>query len=316
VTLIEAGRIAPREDPELADGLRRAIAAQGTTPPTAQGATAQGATAQGATAQGAGQGAAQGAGQRATHGVTLIENASVVAVESGPTLVLADGRRIAGSHLLVATGRRPNLEHLALQAGNVRASPAGIVTDRGLRSVTNRRVFAIGDIADPVGIGPRAFTHVGSYHASIVIRRALFRLPARLDYAALPRVIYTTPELAQVGLTESEARAAGHRVTLLRAPLAENDRAVAEGDPTGLVKLVISGNRVLGAGILAPHAGEMIGQWTLAIARRVPAAVLVGLMAPYPTLAEAGKRALSGLFAPRLFAARTKSLVRLLIRLP
>jgi pyruvate/2-oxoglutarate dehydrogenase complex dihydrolipoamide dehydrogenase (E3) component len=277
VTLIEAGRIAAREDPELADGLRRAVAAQG---------------------------------------VTLIEGASVAAVEPGPTLLLADGRHIAGSHLLIATGRQPNLERLALDVGRVRAGPAGIATDRGLRSVTNRRVFAIGDIADPVGIGPRAFTHVGSYHASIVIRRALFRLPARLDYAALPRVIYTSPELAQVGLTEQEARDAGHRVTLLRAPLAENDRAVAEGDVTGLVKLVIAGNRVLGAGILAPHAGEMIGQWTLAIARRVKPAALAGLIVAYPTRAEAGKRALTALFAPRLFAARTKSLVRLLIRLP
>jgi pyruvate/2-oxoglutarate dehydrogenase complex dihydrolipoamide dehydrogenase (E3) component len=289
VTLVEAGRIAPREDPELADGLRRAITAQGTTQRTAQGTA---------------------------HGVTVIEGASVAAVEPGPTLVLADGRRIAGSHLLIAAGRRPNLERLALEAGNVRAGPGGIVTDRGLRSVTNRRVFAIGDIADPIGLGPRAFTHVASYHAAIVIRRALFRLPARLDYAALPRVIYTTPELAQVGLTEAEARAAGHRVTLLRAPLAENDRAVAEGDVTGLVKLVVAGGRVLGADILAPHAGEMIGQWTLAIARRVPPAALAGLITPYPTRAEAGKRALAGLFAPRLFAARTKSLVRLLIRLP
>ena len=126
----------------------------------------------------------------------------------------------------------------------------------------------------------------------------------------------TNPELAQVGLTEAEARAAGHRVTLLRAPLAENDRAVAEGDVTGLVKLVIAGNRVLGAGILAPHAGEMIGQWTLAIGRRVPLTALAGLIVPYPTRAEAGKRALASLFAPRLFAPRTKSLVRLLIRLP
>jgi pyruvate/2-oxoglutarate dehydrogenase complex dihydrolipoamide dehydrogenase (E3) component len=277
VTLIEAGHIAAREDPELVDGLRRAVIAQG---------------------------------------VTLIEAMSVAAVEPGPILVLADGRRIAGSHLLIAAGRRPNLERLALEAGNVRAGPAGIATDRGLRSLTNRRVFAIGDIADPVGIGPRAFTHVGSYHASIVIRRALFRLPAKVDYAALPRVIYTSPELAQVGLTEQEAREAGHRVTLLRAPLAENDRAVAEGDVSGLVKLVVAGNRVLGAGILAPHAGEMIGQWTLAIAQRVKLATLAGLIVPYPTRAEAAKRALTGLFAPRLFAARTKSLVRLLIRLP
>jgi pyruvate/2-oxoglutarate dehydrogenase complex dihydrolipoamide dehydrogenase (E3) component len=277
VTLVEADRIAAREDPELADGLRRAVIAQG---------------------------------------VTLVEGASVTAVEPGPILVLADGRRLAGSHLLIAVGRRPNLERLALDAGNVRAGPAGIATDRGLRSVTNRRVFAIGDIADPAGIGPRAFTHVGSYHASIVIRRALFHLPARLDYAALPRVIYTTPELAQVGLTEQEARQAGHRVTLLRAPLAENDRAVTEGDPIGLVKLVVAGRRVLGAGILASHAGEMIGQWTLAVARRVPPAALVELITPYPTRAEAGKRALTGLFTSRLFAIRTKMFVRLLFWLP
>ena len=79
-----------------------------------------------------------------------------------------------------------------------------------MRSVSNKRVFAVGDIADPAGIGPRAFTHVGSYHAGIVIRRALFRLPARIDYAALPRVTYTDPELAQTGLTEAEALAAGH----------------------------------------------------------------------------------------------------------
>jgi pyruvate/2-oxoglutarate dehydrogenase complex dihydrolipoamide dehydrogenase (E3) component len=277
VTLIEAARIAARDDPELADGLRRALRDQG---------------------------------------VALIEGQAVAAVAPGPTLSLADGRQIAGSHLLVAAGRTPNVEDLGLAAGSVRVGSAGIATDRGLRSLTNRRVYAIGDIADPIGIGPRAFTHVGSYHAAIVIRRAVFRLPARVDYAALPRVIYTTPELAQVGLTEAEARDAGHRVMVLRAPLADNDRAVAEGDSRGLVKLVVSGNRVVGAGILAPHAGEMIGQWTLAISQRVKLAALAGLIAPYPTRAEAGKRALSSFFAPRLFAARTKSLVRVLIRLP
>lgn len=277
VTLVEAGRIAARDDPELADGLRRAMRAQG---------------------------------------VTLIEGQGVAAVAPGPTLVLADGSRIVGSHLLLAAGRTPNIEDLALDVGNVQAGPGGIATDRGLRSPTNRCVYAVGDIANPAGLGPRAFTHVGLYHASIVIRRALFRLPARVDYAALPRVIYTTPELAQVGLTEAEARAAGHRVTVLRAPLADNDRAIAEGDCSGLVKLVIAGRRLLGAGILAPHAGEMIGQWTLAIAGRAKLATLAGLIVPYPTRAETGKRAVTSLFAPRLFAPRTKALVRALIRLP
>jgi pyruvate/2-oxoglutarate dehydrogenase complex dihydrolipoamide dehydrogenase (E3) component len=249
-------------------------------------------------------------------GVVLREGISVAAVEPGPVLVLSDGTRIEGSHLLVAVGRRPNLQALDLAVGNVQATDAGIVTDRGLRSVTNRRVYAAGDIAAPQRIGPRAFTHVGSYHAGIVIRRALFRLPARVDYASLPRVTYTNPELAQAGMTEAEARAAGHRVTLLRWPLADNDRAVAERDTTGLVKLVVVGNRVVGAGILAPNAGEMIGMWVLAIAQRVKLGALAGTIIPYPTRSEAAKRAASYFFVPRLFAPRTKSLIRLLARLP
>jgi pyruvate/2-oxoglutarate dehydrogenase complex dihydrolipoamide dehydrogenase (E3) component len=137
-----------------------------------------------------------------------------------------------------------------------------------------------------------------------------------VDYAALPRVTYTSPELAQVGLTEAEATAAGHRIGILRWPLADNDRAVAERDVAGLVKLVVGGNRVLGAGILAPNAGEMIGLWGLAIAQRTKLNVLASLIIPYPTRSEAAKRAAASFFAPRLFAPRTKSVVRLLARLP
>lgn len=277
VTVIEAATIAGKEDPELVACLRRCL------------------------------------GDR---GVALLEQAKVTAVEPGPTIVLGNDRRITGSHLLVATGRRPNLADLNLAAGNVRASAAGIATDHGLRSLTNRRVYAIGDIADPCGIGPRAFTHVGSYHAGIIIRRALFRLPARINYAALPRVTYTHPELAQVGLTEAQARAAGHRIETLRWPLSDNDRAVAEGDRVGLVKLVIGSGRVLGAGILAPNAGEMISLWGLAIAQRIRLRALASQIVPYPTRTEAGKRAAGTFFLPRLFAPRSRQLVRLLTRLP
>jgi pyruvate/2-oxoglutarate dehydrogenase complex dihydrolipoamide dehydrogenase (E3) component len=278
VTVVEADHIAGREDAELADGLRAALAG---------------------------------------NGIEVLEGVAVVRAEPGPVLLLRDGRRIAGSHLLVAAGRRPNIEDLGLEAGGVQAGPGGIATDAGLRSLSNRRVFAAGDIADPQGIGPRAFTHVGAYHAGIVIRRALFHLPARVDYAALPRVTYTDPELAQVGLTEAEARAAGYVIRVLRWPLAENDRAQAERRPEGLVKLVTTRRgRLLGAGILAPHAGEMIGVWTLAIAQRTSLSALAGLIVPYPTLAEAGKRAAGSFFMGRLFAPATKRLVRLLAWLP
>jgi pyruvate/2-oxoglutarate dehydrogenase complex dihydrolipoamide dehydrogenase (E3) component len=277
VTVIEAAAIAGKEDPELVEGLRACLTARG---------------------------------------ITLLERTTVTAVESGPTLILSDGTRIAGTHLLVAVGRRPNLADLELAAGNVRASHDGVVTDAGLRSLTNHRVYAVGDIAAPHGIGPRAFTHVGSYHAGIVIRRALFRLPARVNYAALPRVTYTRPELAQAGMTEAEASAAGRSISVLRSPLAENDRAVAEADATGLVKLIVSRGRLLGAGILAPNAGEMIGLWSLAISQRVKLSTLASQILPYPTRSEAGKRAAGSLFLSRLFSPRTKRIVQFLARLP
>lgn len=278
VTLVEHGRIAKREDAELAGVLRGALLADG---------------------------------------VALLENTSVAAVEPGPTLVLEDGRRISGTHLLVATGRTPNLEALNLEAAGIRAGPRGIATDAGLRSLSARRVYAAGDIADPQNIGPRYLTHVGSYHAGILARRMLFRLPARIDYAALPRVTYTDPELAQAGMTEEEARAAGQDVRILRWPLAENDRAIAEGRTDGLAKLVVTPRgRLLGAGIAGPHAGEMIGAWTLAIGRKLSADAMAGLVVPYPTRSEIGKRAAATFSLDRLFAPRTRWLVRMLGRLP
>jgi pyruvate/2-oxoglutarate dehydrogenase complex dihydrolipoamide dehydrogenase (E3) component len=277
VTVIEASTIANRDEPELVAGLRLALTRRQ---------------------------------------ITFLEGVPVASAEPGPVLVLRDGRRVAGSHVLVAVGRRPNIEALHLDAAGVATSAVGVITDSGLRSPGNRRVYAMGDIADPAGIGPRAFTHVGLYHAGIIIRRALFRLPAKIDYSALPHVTYTDPELAQTGLTEAEANAAGRTIQILRWPLSENDRAVAERNENGMVKLIVSGNRVIGAGILSPHAGEMIGQWTLAISRKIPLSALAGMIAPYPTRSEAGKRAVGTFFAARLFSERTKTLVRLLGRLP
>jgi pyruvate/2-oxoglutarate dehydrogenase complex dihydrolipoamide dehydrogenase (E3) component len=281
VSVIEAGSIAGRDDPELVEGLRRALRRDG---------------------------------------VALHEGVAVrsfAPTDQGLVARLADGSAIEGTHLLLATGRAARVAGLDLQAGNVAFTARGITTDAALRSTTNRRVFAAGDIADPVGIGPRAFTHVCSQHAGILARAMLLRLPAKLDYAALPRVTYTDPELAQIGMTEAEARAAGHQVRLLRFPLAETDRAVTEGLHDGLVKLVATpSGRLLGAGILAPGAGEMAGLFTLMIARRMKLSALAGLVLPYPTLAEAAKRAAGDFYAPKLLSPVVKRVVGLLKRLP
>jgi pyruvate/2-oxoglutarate dehydrogenase complex dihydrolipoamide dehydrogenase (E3) component len=237
----------------------------------------------------------------------------------GVVAVLDDGSRMAGTHLLLAVGRAPRLSSLDLPAGNVAATPRGIATGRDLRSKSNRRVWAVGDIADPEGLGPRAFTHVAGQHAGIVVRSMLFRLPGtRLDYDALPRVTYTDPELAQVGLTEAEAREAGHQdMSVLRWLLSENDRAITEGRPEGLVKLVVGKRgRLLGAGVLAPRAGEMAGLYGLMIGRKLPLSALAGMVLPYPTLSEAGKRAAGEHYAPKLLSPTTKRLIGWLKRLP
>lgn len=277
VTLVEAGRLLGREDPTLAAIIRDAITADG---------------------------------------ATIIENTKVIAVEPGPTLVLEDGRRVAGTHLLVAVGRTPNLEDLNLDAAGIAHTPRGIATDSGLRSTTNKRVFASGDIADPEGIGPRHFTHVGSYHAGVLARRLFFRLPAKVDYAALPRVTYTDPELASVGMTEDEARKAGHDPQVLDWPMHENDRAIAEARPEGLARLIVAKRgKLLGVGIAAPHAGEMIGLLTHAVAKGLPASALAGLIIPYPTRAEAAKRAAAKPSLERLFAAGPRWVVRRLMAL-
>ena len=210
---------------------------------------------------------------------------------------------IAGSHLLVAVGRRPNVQDLGLERAGIAVSPQGVRVDRGLRT-TNRKVYAIGDAA-----GGR-FTHVANYHAGLVIRNALFRLPVRVDDRALPAVTFTDPELAEVGLTESEARRCGLPINVLRWPYLENDRARAEGETEGHVKLVTTKRgRLLGATIVGSHAGELIATLTLAITRKLHVSALAGMTVAYPTLAEISKRAAISFYGRSLTNAAVRRLI-------
>ncbi len=247
-------------------------------------------------------------------GITIEEGARILKVErcdGGVAVVVADGdgeREIVGSHLLVAAGRRPNVEELGLEAAGVLYSPKGIEVDQRLRT-SNRRIFAAGDVA-----GGYQFTHLAGYHAGIVLRNALFRLPAKVDVGALPWVTYTDPELAHVGLTEAQACTEGRDdVRVLTSTFAENDRARTERATEGLIKVVVSKRgQVLGASIVGPHAGELILPWVLAVGQRMKIATLAGVIAPYPTLSEISKRAAGSYYTPVLFGRRTRTLVRML----
>ena len=250
------------------------------------------------------------------NGVTIHEETPVTAVEAdGAGVALTCGLgdaslRLSGSHLLVAAGRRPKIEGLGLEDAGVALNDGVPLIDARLRT-TNKRIFAIGDV-----VGPYRFTHTASYQARIVITNALFQLPARVRYDAVPWVTYTDPELAHVGLSEAEARAKGNEVRILRFPFEENDRAIAEGATRGLVKVVATPRgRVLGASIVGAHAGELILPWVLAVKYRLGVGKLAQAIVPYPTLSEASARAAGSFHAPMLFGPRTKRLVRMLARL-
>ncbi|TGD62532.1 dihydrolipoamide dehydrogenase [Tabrizicola sp. WMC-M-20] len=243
-------------------------------------------------------------------GVEVLEGAKVVALsgQAGDlTVALEDGRQVQGTHLLLAAGRKVHLDGLNLEVAGVKHDGKGVTVGADLRS-TNRRVYAVGDAA-----GGLQFTHVAGYHAGIVIRQIVLGLPAKTSTRHIPWVTYTDPELAQVGLTEAAAREAhGTAVSVLRQEFAHNDRAQAEGKPAGLLKVMVVKGRPVGASIVGPQAGELIGLWAFAIASRAKLSAIAGMVAPYPTLGEISKRAAGAYFSPKLFDNPTlKGFVRL-----
>ena len=276
VTVIEAARALARDDPELAAVVKAAL-------------------------------------QR--EGVRLLEGAAVERVErngAGVALTLKGGERLFGSHLLVAAGRQATLEGLDLEKAGVEYDRKGVKTDARLRS-SRKHIYAVGDVA-----GRLQFTHVAAQHAGIVLRNALFRLPAKVDENAVPWCTYTEPELAQLGPTEAQARERfGDDVVVTRFDYAGNDRAQAERADEGFVKVISRRNgRVLGAGIVGRHAGELLQGWALPVVKGLKLSAVAGLVLAYPTLSEINKRAAGNFYSDRIFSDRVRKLVRFLLRLP
>jgi pyruvate/2-oxoglutarate dehydrogenase complex dihydrolipoamide dehydrogenase (E3) component len=274
VTVIEAARCLGRDDPELAQVVVDRLRAEG---------------------------------------VDILEHTKAERIEPTDTGValIAGGRRVEGSQLLVATGRTPNTEGLNLPAAGIETQRGAITVDAGLRT-SNRRVYAIGDV-----IGQQQFTHVAGYHAGVVVRSALFGLPAKVRSDHLPHATYTQPELAQIGLTEAEARKAhGDALEVIRLDPIPNDRLLAEGRDGGLLKLMVVKGRPVGVSIVGEQAGEQVATWSLILANRMKLSQVSAMVAPYPTVAEITKRAAGAYFSPRLFDnPRLKQVVRLVQRL-
>lgn len=231
--------------------------------------------------------------------IRIEEQAKVTGVSGdiGAIRVETEKGLFVGSHLLLAVGREVVTEGLGLDVAHVKHGPKGIAVGADLRSETNRRVYAVGDAA-----GGLMFTHVAGYHAGVIIRSMLFGLPSKAKTAHLPSATYTDPGLAQVGLNEAEARERhGDALKVIRASFDENDRALAEGRTEGMLKLMAVKGRPVGATILGPQAGDLIGVWAIAIASGTKLSKIAGAVLPYPSRGEINKRAAGNYFSASLF---------------
>jgi pyruvate/2-oxoglutarate dehydrogenase complex dihydrolipoamide dehydrogenase (E3) component len=253
VLLDQADRILPKDDPDAAAMVARGLAASG---------------------------------------VRTELTASVERVEKGPggTVVRTGGRQrleLVADRILVATGRVPNVDHLELQAARVGVDRIGIVVDDRLRT-GNPRVYAVGDVCSPL-----QFTHQADAQARLVLANALFFGRGRASRLVIPWCTYTTPELAQVGLTAMEATNRGIAADVVTIPFSEVDRAVLDAETDGMLRVVLARgtDRILGATVVARRAGELIGEAVLAMTNGLGLGKVGRAVHPYPTETDAYRRA-------------------------
>ncbi len=229
----------------------------------------------------------------AQNGVRLLSGTKVVRVERrNAERVLhvesAEGaEQVVADEVLVAVGRAPNLEGLGLESAGVRYSRRGVTVDDRLRT-SNRRIYAVGDIN-----GKFQFTHNSDFQARYAIQNALFFGRKKASALVMPWCTFTSPEIAHVGMYEGDARAAGHEVETLTIPLDDNDRARLDGEDDGFLRVHLKRgtDRILGATLVAEHAGDMISEITVAMVNQVGLGGVGAAIHPYPTQAEVFRRA-------------------------
>jgi pyruvate/2-oxoglutarate dehydrogenase complex dihydrolipoamide dehydrogenase (E3) component len=238
-----------------------------------------------------------------------VVNGSVL-LRVGPSVGEGEPWTIEGDVLLVAAGRKPNVEGLELSAAGVAFSSRGVPADRRMRTNVPH-IYSCGDVN---GIFP--FTHVAGYEAGIALSNAVLRLPRKADYTKVPWCTYTDPEVASIGLNERRAKAAAVEYRTLEAPFRSVDRALAEGETEGKIKVLVTpSGQLLGCQIAGHHAGELIHEWVAAINGGVKLSTLAGAIHAYPTLAEISKKAAGSYYSEKLFGDRTKKILRFLFDL-
>jgi pyruvate/2-oxoglutarate dehydrogenase complex dihydrolipoamide dehydrogenase (E3) component len=224
----------------------------------------------------------------------------------------ADGKKstLVVAELLVALGRSPNVENLGLERIGLDYGPKGIIVDNRLRT-NHKHIFAAGDVN-----GSFMFTHAAGYEGGIVISNAVFRLPRKANYTYLPWCTYTHPEIASVGLNEKAAAAKGISYTVWTENFADNDRALAEGEQSGKIKMLLNDKeKPIGVQIIGPHAGDILSEWIAVLNGNVKLATLASAVHPYPTLAEINKRVAGSYFSGKIFSETVKKGLKLFFNL-
>lgn len=245
-----------------------------------------------------------------TKAVKAESSGSIIHLTVGPAQGKGEVSVLEADALLVATGRKPNTEKLGLEAAGVEFTPRGISTDARMRT-NMRHIYACGDVN-----GQFPFTHVAGYEAGIALSNIILRLPRKSDYTKVAWCTYTDPEIASIGINEKRAKKDNVEYRILEEQFIENDRALAEGEELGKLKILISPKgKLLGCQIIGPHAGELIHEWVAAVWGGIKLSTLAGAIHVYPTLSEISKRAAGSYFAEKLFSERTKSILRHLFHL-
>ncbi|QBR84828.1 dihydrolipoamide dehydrogenase [Legionella israelensis] len=248
--------------------------------------------------------------------IDILEQAEVNEVTQKNTEILevkvktSSGEKIIeGSHLLIATGRKANIEQLNLDKAGISYSSKGIEVNTRLQT-QQKHIYAIGDV-----VGPYQFTHMASYQAGIVLRNIIFKWPAKISYEAVPWVTYTYPELAHVGKTEVDIKEHSD-FTITKGSFSQSDRAQTENETDGSIKVITDKKgKIAGVTIVGVHAGELIFPWVIALREGKSLRAFTDTIAPYPTLSEVSKQVAGEFYKPKLFSKKVRKLVSWLQKL-
>lgn len=269
VTVVQrSGQILSKEDKDMADGVMNVLSAEGVVFYTDTSIT----------------------------GVKDLGNIKELTIWTGDQV-----SSVRAEQILVAMGRRPNLEGLNLENAGVSFDGKGIQVDQRLRT-TQKHIYAAGDVT-----GAYQFTHAAGYEGGIVISNAVFRLPRKADYSYFPWCTYTDPELASIGINEKEAKKRGIKYTLWEELFKDNDRSLAEGKKIGKIKMILDEKeRPLGVQIFGPHAGDLVSEWVAVFNGKIRLSALASAVHPYPTLGEINKRVAGAYLSPKIFSDRMR----------